>query len=79
MSHNSPPCGDRGGQVVGYRSNTPEGAANAPAWIIQNWFDSPSHYAVLTFPTLNNMSMGFVTIATPGGGWTVFGVGNLCP
>ena len=80
LSHNSPDCGNSGGQVVGYVHRTGPGNESSAAGIIINgWFNSPSHYQVLTWPTLNRIGLAFYQQNFPDGSWTIWGVGNLCP
>ncbi|HNJ98889.1 MAG TPA: CAP domain-containing protein [Ilumatobacteraceae bacterium] len=80
LSHNAPDCGSSGGQVVGYVHRTGPGNESSAAGIIINgWFNSPSHYQVLTWPTLNRIGLAFYLETFPDGSWTVWGVGNLCP
>lgn len=77
LSHDSADCGY---QVVGYvgSSGGPVNA-NAPASIINNWFNSRPHYEVLTHTAVSKIALAFVTATFPDGSWRVYGVGNLCP
>lgn len=78
LSHNSPCSG--GGQVVGYvKSTGPGNESSAPGTIINGWFNSASHYEVLTWPTMKGIGLAFYQVTAPDGAWAIYGVGNLCP